>query len=358
MDNLRPASTHDLSPQNSPIRALIPRLGRQPARTQRGFTLFELLIVTIVTGLLGVIWASENGGAFTAAANAHDAEQEALNKRLASVMLDYAASISPTGDLPAVYTSGSINKALPLNDTNLNALLVQARIRPSDAQDDGSAGQNVRVYQKASPLNINLPLYTTFGPSMTLTYAEAVIYATQCRRGESCNSTPGASGTFDTTTLTTFVLATPDYGLARFSTLAIQKQKLAQTADTIDLIRTRIQEYYREKQRNALASDTTNFYPRPVPIVGSSYKTNDCNNDGWYPLDTTNILTQLGLTPTVQGRTAWGGTIFYCADYDPTQTGTAYTDTPPHFAALRILTNPSSGGSATATNATATVIPL
>lgn len=330
-----------------------------PARRQRGFTLFELLIVTIVTGVLGVIWASQTGGAFTAASNAHDAEQEAVNKRLASVLLDYAASISPTGDLPAMYTSGNVIKALPPNDTNLNALLVQARLRPSEAQDDGSAGQNVRVYQKASPLNLNLPLYTTFGPVMTLTYAEAVIYATQCVRSAACNSNiPGSSGTFDTTSLNTFVLTTPDYGLARFSTLAIQKQKLAQTADTIDLIRTRIQEYYRERQRNALASDTTNFYPRPNPLVGSSYKTNDCNNDGWYPLDATNILTQLGLTPTVHGKTAWGGTLFYCADYDPTQTGSTYSDTPPHFAALRILTNPSSGGSATATNATATVIPL
>lgn len=334
-------------------------LSIRTARSQRGFTLVELLIVTIITGVLGVIWASETGGAFTAASNAHDAEQEAVNKRLASVLLDYAASISATGDIPAMYTSGNVIKALPPNDANLNALLVQARLRPSEAQDDGSAGQNVRVYQKASPLTINLPLYTTFGPVMTVTYAEAVIYSTQCVRSAACNSgTPGSSGVFDTGTLNTFALTTPDYGLARLSTLAVQKQKLAQTADTIDLIRTRIQEYYRERQRNALASDVTNFYPRPSPLVASSYKTNDCNDDGWYALDTTNILTQVGLIPAVHGKTTWGGTIFYCADYDPTQTGTPYVDTPPHFAALRLLTNPSSGGSATATNATATVIPL
>lgn len=330
-------------------------------RSQTGFTLLELLIVVIVTGVLGVIWASENSGAFTAAANAHDAEQEAINKRLASALLDYAASISPIGDFPAMYTDtgNKIIKALPPADANLNALLVQARIRPSDARDDGSAGQNVRVYQKASPININLPLYTTFGPIMTLTYAEAVIYATQCTRNAACNTnTPGNSGTFDTTTLTTFVLANPDYGLTRFSTLAIQKQKLAQTADTIELIRTRIQEYYREKQRNTLANDTTNFYPRPNPLVISSYTTNDCNHDGWYALDATNILTQVGLTPAVHGKTAWGGTIYYCPNYDPTQTGTPYIDTPPHFAAFRLLTNPSNGGNATNNNATATVIPL
>lgn len=329
------------------------------AHRQQGFTLLELLLVTVIVGVMSIVWSSNNGGAFTAAANAHDTEQEAINKRIANVLIEYASSISPIGDFPAPYTSGQYNKAVPIADTNLNALLVQARIRPTDAQDDGSAAQKVRVYQKASPININIPLYTTFGPAITVTYAEAVLYATQCSRTNACNSNnPGNTGTFDTTNLTTFALAGDDYGLVRISTLATQKQKLAQTADTLDLIRTRIAEYTRERQRLAMANDTTNFYPRPTPSVAAAYKTNDCNNDGWYPLDTTNILTQVGLIPSQHGKTAWGGAIHYCADYDPTQTGATYTDTPPHFAALRILTNPSAGGSPTNNNATATIIPM
>lgn len=326
---------------------------------QQGFTMLELLLVTLIVGVLSMVWSSNSGGAFTAAANAHDSEQEAINKRISNVLLEYASSVSAIGDFPTPYTGGQYYKAIPTADTSLNALLVQARIRPTDAQDDGSAAQKVRVYQKASPITLNIPLYSTFGPVMTVTYAEAVLYATQCSRTAACNTNnPGNTGTFDTTNLTTFALSGDDYGLVRISTLAIQKQKLAQTADTVDLIRTRIQEYYRERQRLAMANDTTNFYPRPSPSVASAYATNDCNNDGWYPLDTTNILTQVGLIPAQHGKTAWGGSIHYCADYDPTKTGATYVDTPPHFAAIRILTNPSTGGSPTNNNATATVIPL
>lgn len=333
---------------------------------QRGFTLLELLIVTIITGVLGLIWASENGGSMTAFNAARDAEQDSLNKRISSVLLDYAASSSPTGDLPAPYTNGT-TKNVVFDGANaaLQALLVQARIRPVEANGDGSPADNVRVYQTATGLTTTVPLYNTFGPVLTLTYSEAVIVATHCQRVSTCNTTgtggiPGTSGIFNAGNLGTYALTGDDFGLSRISTLAIQKQKLAQTADNIDAIRTRMQEYFREKQRLASATDTSNFFPRQLVVVAAASvgTTNpDCRNDGWYRLDNSDILSQVGLVKTVNGLTAWGGQIHYCPDYDAS--GVKAADAPPHFAALRILTSPSAGGSPPAgNNTTSTIIPF
>lgn len=333
---------------------------------QRGFTLIELLITVILTGVLLMIWAGSNDGATTALNNAKDAEQEALNKRLGSVLLDYAASISPTGEFPAPYTSGNVKFAITdLNpNTPLQALLVEARIRPLEANGDGSPADNVRVYQTATGLSMKIPLYHTFGPMMTLTYAEAVIVATHCPRAAACNTTgtggvPGATGAFLDTNRSTYTLTGDDYGLTRVSTLAIQKQKLAQTADNIDAIRTRFQELFRERQRTANANDTTNFFPRQKsPVAAAAMGTTpDCHNDGWFRLDNSDILGQIGLINTVNGKTAWGGQIHYCPDYDAL--GTEANDAPPHFAALRILTNPSAGGSPlSGSNTGSTIIPF
>lgn len=331
-----------------------------PPRLERGVTLLELMIALVVISALTLIWAGTTDDAFTAGSAAQDANQDALNKRLASVLLDYAATVGTTGDLPAPYTNGTTKKVIyDGTNTALQALLVQARIRPVEANGDGTAADNVRVYQTATGLTVNVPLYNTFGPILTLTYAEGIIVATHCARTATCNTVgtggvPGNSGAFTSANLATYALTGDDFGLARFSTLAIQKQKLTQSADNIDTIRVRMQEYFRERQRNATANDTTNFYPRDAGAV-SLGTTADCHSDGWYRLDNTTVLAQVGLVNTVNGKNAWGGQLHYCPDYDPT--GAAGADAPPHYAAVRILSSPSTGGNPT--NATVnTVIPF
>lgn len=352
-------------PARDPRAAPSTRPLRPDQRNQHGFTLFELLVVLLILGLLSVVWAQSRDGSLSAFGTAQDAEQEAINRRLGSVLLDYAATASTTGDLPAPYTSGSIRYAITDgSDATLNAMLVQARIRPALALGDGSPADNVRVYQRVAGLTTNTPLFNTYGPVITLTYAEAVIVATHCMRTATCNTTgtggvPGTSGAFSSANLATYALTGDDYGLERISTLAIQKQKLAQTADNLDAIRTRMQELFREKQRTASANDTTNFFPRQLVVVPAAAMgtTADCHNDGWYRLDNSDILNQIGLTPSINGKTAWGGQIHYCPDYDAT--GLAGNDAPPHFAALKFLTSPSAGGSPpSGSNAGSTIIPF
>lgn len=362
--NCRSFSTIRINPAHSALPA--PRMEKGLAlssKCSRGFTLIELLITVVILGILGIIWAGSMGGALTAYNTAQDADQESINHRLGSVLLDYAATISKTGDLPEPSTNGSVRFAITDGTiAPLEAMLVQARIRPALARGDGSAADNVRVFDTVTGQSLAVPLYNTFGPMVTLTYTEAVIYSTHCMRTETCNTTgtggvPGSTGHLTSTNLSTFALGGDDFGLERISTLAVQKQKLQQTADNIDAIRTRMQELFRERQRTANANDTTNFYPRCVvacPTAALS-TTSDCHNDGWYRLDIGDILSQIGLINTVNGLNAWGGQIHYCPDYDPT--GAAGNDAPPHFAALRILTSPSAGGHPT--NATTnTIIPF
>lgn len=335
---------------------------RNDAKSQRGFTLIEMLIAVIVTGILLSIWAAGKGDAHNAFDTAREADQEAINKRLASVLLDYAgtATISPTGDLPAPST-GMYSSAIPYAITALQALLVEARIRPSDAASDGSAAKNLRAYQTVTGQVITVPLYGTFGPVMTLSYTEASLHSTYCAQADACNAgVPGKSGTLTALNLNSYGVLSGDYGLTRFSTLAIQKQKLAQTADNIETIRNRMQELFRERQRTANANDTTNFYPHEINALGATGgKTANCNNEGWFSLSTSDILPQVGLDPAVNGKTAWGGDIQYCPDYDALAPAPWTPNSPPHFAALRLSTNPSTGSSpAYANNAGSTIIPF
>jgi hypothetical protein len=53
----------------------------------------------------------------------------------------------------------------------------------------------------------------------------------------------------------------------------------------------------------------------------------------------------MGVSSTEFGTTAWGGAMEYCRDYEPDGTDTSNADTPPHYAAIRIHKNVSTGGS-------------
>src|SRR5690606_29625636 len=63
--------------------------------------------------------------------------------------------------------------------------------------------------------------------------------------------------------------------------------------------------------------------------------------DGWYSLDAlnVNVLAQIGLDPTEFGVTAWGGTIEYCRDYEPSPEAGYTANDAPHYAALRFNQN-------------------
>jgi hypothetical protein len=201
-------------------------------------------------------------------------------------------------------------------------------------------------------LTQDVPLYFQSGPSVRLTYDFGALYVTTCPRANtspSCNvnaslGIPGYSPVLTSTNFLTWKTVAPDYPAVVFSTLQIQKDMLKLTAVRLDKVRDGLASYFRAKVISASASDSTNWYPRPstgLPNLTSvTPLLNQGCRDGWYDLSSTDILTQIGLTASELGRTAWGGTVEYCRDYDPAGTGSA--NAAPHFAALRINRNVSS----------------
>ena len=133
---------------------------------------------------------------------------------------------------------------------------------------------------------------------------------------------------------------TYDIAPVYFSTLPLQRKMLSITAGNIDRIRDALRNYY-ETQRAANPLSTANHYPRPSNTSSQQPPdpdplTNQGCRDGWYILDDalSDILVRIGIGNSEFGRTAWGASIEYCRDYDPT--GASGYGVAPHHAALRI----------------------
>lgn len=321
-----------------------------PAFRHQGFTLIEALISLTLLGILTFLFGGTIGSALSLKKTADQDRQSFTNQAIGGVLLDYARTISATGQLPAPINSGAVRYGIYDADANLFTLLTQARIGRTEINGDGLAADNVRVYQLIDGLTQTVPLIAQSGPAVTLTYQQAAIYSTACPRAGTCNTVggpggiPGVSGIYQASNLSTWGLTGTDYGLTMISTFALQRQMLNVTVDRLYTIRDKMALYVAEKQRAVAASDTTNYYPRPTVAAPASQMgtTTDCHNstagDGWYRLDNSNILTQIGLSTTEHGKTAWGGQIHFCPDYDIA--GTAGNDQPPHYAALRISNTP------------------
>jgi prepilin-type N-terminal cleavage/methylation domain-containing protein len=327
---------------------------------QKGFTLLELVIAVTLLGLISISMAPVFKMFLTAKSQAYTENQAAINVRLSQGLLAHAREVSPLGQLPAPYTlaSSKLYNA-PYNPADVSATavgpyLVQTRVASQEINDDNTAAQRVRVYQRLSGLTQDVPLYFQSGPTVRLTYDFGALYSTNCPRANtspSCNTNaalgiPGVSPVLTAANYLTWKTVSPDYPAVVFSTLQLQKEMLRLTATRLDKVRDGFASYFRAKMISASASDSTNWYPAPsseLPNLATTQPlTNQGCRDGWYELSSTDILTQIGLTASELGKTAWGGTVEYCRDYDPAGTGGA--NSPPHFAALRINKNISAGG--------------
>lgn len=319
-------------------------------RKSKGFSLLEMLFVIAILGI--VLKITDFGGIAKIAGRSYASKQEIINKHIANALLQHAKTNTALGQLPAPYTgSGFISTVYDPASTQLAQLMRSANIAVAEINSDGTSSENVRIYQivtltQATPLNFQS------GPLTTLTYQFGEIHMTTCRKADAtCNTAlpnlPGPSSVLTSANYTTWAATSPDLKAELFSTLPMQKQMLAQTAQRLSDLRDRLSENFRTKQLSAAADDTTNWHPYPyvagVPGTPSPNKSGldplsaagqDCR-DGWYDLNAANInvLAQLGLSQTQFGTTAWGGAIEYCRDYDPANRGAGAL---PHFAALRI----------------------
>lgn len=328
---------------------------------QRGFTLIELLVTVVVIGIVSLILAPVLGELRASQRQAYNEKHNLNNQLIAKGLTDYARTTSATGRLPAPYTGGGYNSTIynpadgTPNGVALTQALTQTGVQVNEINDDGTAAQMVRVYQVVTTPTLDVPLYFQSGPLVTLNYDFGVLYMTGCARGTaSCNTgVPGSSPALTAANIATYATVDPD-GRGQFvSSLPVQREMLARTTDRLEKVRNVLLGYLRARQISAAAGDQTNWFPNQTgasaagSLTGATPSSNQGCRDGWYTLSTdTTILLTVGLSPEEFGRTAWGGAIQYCRDYDPSGTGTA--NAPPHYGALRFNKSVSTGAAPTA----------
>lgn len=343
-------------------------------KKSNGFTLLEIIIAMSLVGLLTIMASPFFKLFMTARQQNYSIHQQLLNQKIANGLIAHAKENSSVGSLAAPYTgaAGSCVTSAPYNPADVTATavapyLVQSGANSNELNTDGTAAQNVRVYQRIQ-LTQAVPLYFQSGPLMTLPYQFGVLYMTACPKNvaggttcSACNPTaatglPGTSQVVsaNTASVNSYQIWQPagtDSSTVAFSSLPVQKSMQLKTVDRIDKLRDAFGAYFRAKVLSAAASDFTNWYPASTVggapnLSGGVPATNQGCRDGWYNLSDANInvLQQIGLTQEEFGRTAWGGIIQFCRDYDPT--GTSGVNTPPHYGALRFNRTPYAGTTA------------
>lgn len=331
-------------------------------KRQSGFTLVELLITTMVIGFIGIIVSDSIGALASARQRHYNVDQMMKNQQLGDAMLRHAREQSALGTLPAPHTDAPSDLNLALldpSDTTLAEYLSVAA--PSvEINGDGTAADNVRVYQRLNNISINVPLRKTHGALVNLRYDIGAIHLSNCPRDDStCNRLttngggdmigPGDYVHLDALNYSNYSVTDDDLGLYMFSTLDLQKHKLAGLVAKLDEIAASLAKHKNDLDVAGTYSGDNNFLSptgaSPPNLSGANPTTNEGCHDGWYQLNAANVnvLAQLAFDASIYGVTEWGGRIEYCRDYDPAATGTGSADTAPHYAALRIHTNVSLG---------------
>lgn len=322
---------------------------------QAGLTLVELLVSVMVMGVLSIAVAPLMNSYVASVRGSYAKRQEVVNQTIGVALMQFAQDATPLGTLPAPYTGGGYTSTIHNAGDNsvagqaLKAALTQSGINPAEINDDNYPSKRLRAYQRVAGLTTQMPLYFQTGPLVTMTYQFGAIYTTACEKGTmSCNPTaatglPGASIALTAANHTTWSTSGSDQAVYFVSTLPLQKQMLANTAAKVDKIRDALMSYFRTQQTTASGGDTTNWWlPNPGTLSGATPGTNQGCRDGWYDLSTnSSILPAAGLTPAVDGKTAWGARIEFCRDYDPA--GAQSPNTVPHLAAIRFHSSVSLG---------------
>lgn len=330
--------------------------------SQCGFTLVELLVTVIIISITSIIITLAYNDMITGQRSAYFEKHRLNNQLIGNVaLLNYAANSMLNGRLPAPYTGGGYTKTIynPADGTApgiaLSSALMQTNINPAEINDDGTAAQNVRVYQMVSGLTQPMPLYSQSGPLVTISFDYGAIYLTACpKAGANCNPTaatgiPGASPALTGANLTTWTTAGTDGPPTFVSSLPVQKMMLAGTVQRLDKLRDILLGYLRTKQQTAGGGDATNWFPNQTgasaagSLSGATPGINQGCRDGWYDLSNGSVLVlpEIGLGVQEYGTTAWGGVVQYCRDYDPLASKVA--DAAPHVAAIRINSSVSLG---------------
>lgn len=325
-------------------------------RFQKGFTLIEVLIATVVIGIISLILIPSTQSLFSAKHQHYIEKENHKSVTIAKSLLQYADSRS--GDeaarLPDPYTGdGYFSSIVNLDPASAHAklreIIMLNGISPMNINDDDTAGRSVRVFQKIAIENESVPFYSNAPlPEVDISYDYGVVYMTACSYYDSsCNDAPLGGHRDEISDLVdvdeNWLIDTEDLAPYMISTRDLQNKRLRGLEDQVRTIREHIVAEHRARQRNTDAeilyavqrvhpdndefggSMTTTDWKNAIDAGVSASFSNDAFNcfklaghDYWYDLgDSSNdLLSYLGLDVNVYGDTPWGGNIEYCPIYN------------------------------------------
>lgn len=315
---------------------------------ERGFTLVEVLIATVVIGVLSLVLIPATQTLMQARHQRYVEEQDVYSQRIANTMIRYAdeRSDEDKGRLPAPYDGYMV--ADP--DGEFYKMLMFSGLSPGQVNHDGREANNVRVYQRLDGETTEIPLFKDAAePEIKVEYDYGVIYMTNVPESDAGNPEYGDRGQLnDINDIESWADSGGDDLSPRFvSTRTLQKNYLRELEEVVRTVRSHILQDYRSHKMSEDAQDIHKIghihpdhnnrdYMESIGITGSS---NGCYS-GWYDLPDEDILEDLGLNPTSHGKTPWGQDIEYCPVYTVQDVGGGeYTS----YAALRLPEDVSDG---------------
>lgn len=291
---------------------------------QKGFTLIELLIVIALLGVVTKMMAPVFTGAIASQDKSFKAQQEFYNQELGKSLVEIA-SLSTDLSLPSP-KSTSTNNIIDYSTLNADEqhIVNKTGIPLNQVDNDGSGGQNKRVYRKLTDVEADTKLFLSSGPAVKLTYDYGVLYSTE---------SGFVDGLSDTAELTLANMDTwrpdgTDYGASRFSTLLLEKERLVETGERLKILKDKMAMFFRFEQNNATSAASI-IEDNHYPDSGGSFVNLSTN--------ATVLPVNLGLDQGEFGLTGWQNPILYCSNFDIT----TYSGTDVAFSALNCLNHDS-----------------
>lgn len=328
-------------------------------KKHHGFTLIEMLISIVVIGAVLAITSGLFAQTTSLERKTERLAQKDLSVRTARIIEAFADS-ELNGRLPSPLFEDEYYSTFVLDTESSSFITSEAFLRNMSVEqlaNNGKASPQQRVYQVIRDLTFQTTTRGFAGPLVNLTYDIGVVYMSGCSISDiTCHpnadtNIAGFSPLFTTDNAATFDVIEPDYGLARLSSLGIQRRLLKESMERIDDVQAALSAYFTARYLAAPPDPEINHYPGGTGVIGTRdpIANNGCAED-WIDLSGTTeagreVMYQIGLQSALRGKTAWGGPIQYCRDYMPDGIGTAGAS--PHNAALRIHRDVSTAASPT-----------
>lgn len=280
-----------------------------------GFTLIEILIATIVVGVISMILVPVTQTMLDARDTHYRTQQDKLSLETAHALLEYADKQdgSNAGRLPAPN-----DNSVDTGDSDVFEMLLVRGVPATQIEHDDTQAENKRVYARIQS-DVQVPFFRdSQEPKVELKFDYGIVYLAACPQAEfPCSESRSVPTNISDLDDDDWLYDTEDLEPQVVSTEDMQLERLRGLEERIRDIRDRILADFRERQRDVEAKDISdvdridNSSAPSATSVGSG----TCNST-WRTLDGGTMLSELGLQPEVYGETPWGGDVTYCNDYE------------------------------------------